>query len=151
MDIPSLSSTVHQYYQQGLGMSTHKSYLAAIQQYVTFCDHDQIEHTPMPTSEFTLLLYMYIAHMGKRVFLTQPLRFTYQPSEVYMWQRGITAISLLSISHAYNKFFMEYKGNKHPSRNQEPDSQSLFKNIDICKASQLLLHSDLGSMLHGFL
>ena len=62
MDIPSLSSAIHHYYQQGLALSTHKSYQAAIEQYLTFCD--QIKHTPMPTSEFTLLLY--IAHMGQK-------------------------------------------------------------------------------------
>ena len=63
MDIPSLSSAVHHYYQQGLATSTHKSYIATIQQYISFCQ--QIKHTPLPADEATLLLYT--AHMGQKV------------------------------------------------------------------------------------
>ena len=67
LNIPSLSLTVHQYYQKGLATSTHKSYQAAIQQYLTLCD--QFKHTPVPTNESTLPLYILLT-WGKKAFLS---------------------------------------------------------------------------------
>ena len=62
LDVTQLSSDVHRYYQLGLAPLTHKSYQAALQQYFSFCQ--QISHSPIPTSESMLLLYL--AHMGRR-------------------------------------------------------------------------------------
>ena len=67
LNIPSLSLTVHQYYQKGLATSTHKYYQAAIQQYLTLCD--QFKHTPVPTNESTLPLYILLT-WGKKAFLS---------------------------------------------------------------------------------
>ena len=105
LDIPSLSLTVHQYYPKGLAASTHKSYQAAIQQYLTL--YDQIKHMPVPTNESTLLLY--IAHMGKGLF--------HSTIKVYLSAISLHVAKgqhnhlLLNISNTSNKFFMEYKGN----------------------------------------
>ena len=89
LDVPSLSSAVHHYYQQGLAISTHKSYQAAIQQYLTFCD--QIKHTPMPTNESTLLLY--IAHMRRKGLSHSTIR-------VYL-----SAIRSLQVAEGQHNYF----------------------------------------------
>ena len=43
------------YYRQGLANSTHHSYKVAMTLYNSFCH--SISHTPIPTSEHTLLLF----------------------------------------------------------------------------------------------
>ena len=72
LHIPLLSPAVHHYYQ---ATSRHKSYQAAIHQYLTFCD--QIKQTSMPTNEYTLLLYICssygkkgLSHSTIRVYLS---------------------------------------------------------------------------------
>ena len=50
------------YYRQGLANSTHHSYKVATTLYNSFCH--SISHTPIPTSEYTLLLFT--AYLGQR-------------------------------------------------------------------------------------
>ena len=50
------------YYRQGLGNSTHHSYKVAATLYNSFCR--SISHTPIPTSEYILLLFT--AYLGQR-------------------------------------------------------------------------------------
>ena len=56
MDISTLQSAVRFYHQQSLTASTHKLYNTGIHRYLTFCQG--ITHTPMLTSELTLLLFV---------------------------------------------------------------------------------------------
>ena len=62
MDIASLQTAVQGYYQKGLAKSTHKSYQAGQNRYLTFCR--EVGKSAVPTTEDILLLF--IAHLDQQ-------------------------------------------------------------------------------------
>ena len=63
LDISSIQEAVQHYYENGLASSTHRCYNAGQQRYLQFCAQSNI--TPVPTSEYTLMLFSaYLAKSG---------------------------------------------------------------------------------------
>ena len=60
MDIASIQAVVQRYYQNGLALSTQRCYYAGQQRYLLFCT--ELHLTPLPTSEYVLLLFA--AHLA---------------------------------------------------------------------------------------
>ena len=61
LDISTLQSAIHFCHQHSLAASTHKLYGTGIQRQLSFCQ--SINHTPTPTFELTLLLF--VAHTSQ--------------------------------------------------------------------------------------
>ena len=74
LDIALIQAAIQLYYQKGLAPSTQKCYHAGQQRYIHFCT--QLNLTPLPTSEYTLLLFVAhlalsgLAHTSIKVYLS---------------------------------------------------------------------------------
>ena len=89
MDLHTLQKALQSYYHQGLAASTHKTYAAGVQHYLSFCKH--IHCSPLPASEQTLLLF--VTYLGQ-------LGLTHKTIKVYL-----SAVKNLHITSGHFKSF----------------------------------------------
>ena len=87
LDVTKLEMSVNIFYHQGLSLSTQKLYSTGQTRYYSFCQ--QLNHSPLPSTEQLLLLF--VAHLANEG-LTHSLqsRFIYQLSVTSTSPQDIT-------------------------------------------------------------